>query len=443
MIVLKLFVISCFIFFWLASKPSRIVEVSDFFIISFLGIYLPGFVFNPGGGSHFNQLVMPSKAIAAGEIGFLIALLAGILVFLLRYCIERRFVWLRKTAGYANEPDIGVKLAWIAAALSFSIAAMLLLAPDFRAFKLNVLQFATLKMDGPEYRILRNVSYSDSIIVGSLIERARFTIFPILFCLILYPILKRCFAFVVPIVAVVFFLALPASLSKLPFLFFVGYVALLIVVRIPELRTIGWLALLSFIGSGLTIEALSVLYVAQYQGSVIAGSTLPIDLAIQRIWGEPYSVVVRYFTTYPDILPFTGWRGVSLIAQFFGMPVRMPDLEVANTILGTDSGSNPGVYFLGGYAAFGMVGLTLFALVGFLGVWLLDVIGRKIRLVELKAVYFAVIGMNMLFLNQIALQTALLTYGLSIIPVLILALDYIFFRTVGNSGDKNAHSSWL
>lgn len=97
----------------------------------------------------------------------------------------------------------------------------------------------------------------------------------------------------------------------------------------------------------------------------------------------------------------------------------MPDVEVARTLLGPDSGSNPGAFFVSGYAAFSYLGIIIFSFLGFGLVWILEEIQQLIQTPVLRAAYFSTVGMNVIFLNQIALQTALITYGLAVIPVVI------------------------
>lgn len=423
MIVAKLILVALFVMAWLRAKPSVKVEVSDIFVLSFLAIYLPGFLFNPTGETSLNALDLPDTAIDAAEFGFMLALAIGAALFLVRGYTERRVPWLGRVAEKTPQNQLSAKLAWSAAALSAIMFIALLVSADFRDFKWDVMRFFSFQFQGSDYRALRNTGYSDSLVVESILNRARFTVLPLLFCALISPLMRRGLSVVLFVATIVFFLALPASLSKLPVFFFAGYLVMTAASRFPALLDIGWLAVLTLVGAGVATTTLTLLYVAQYKLAVMNGSLQPFDLAIERLWGEPYSVAVRYFSVYPDKLPYTGWSGVNLVARALSLPVRMPDLEVAQTVLGADSGSNPGVFFLAGYAAFGMIGLGMFAAMGFLGLWVLDVIGRKIRLTPLRSIYLAVVGINVLFLNQIALQTAVVTYGLGLVPIMIWLLD--------------------
>jgi hypothetical protein len=343
--------------------------------------------------------------------------------FSVRYLAERQIPLIAKTYSELSAPKLAPFLALAVGICSIIALALLLLSPVFRDFRFTVLKFFSFQLASGEYRILRNTGYTDSWLIEGLLGRLRFTIFPIFFCLAVYPFLRKGYRIFAAIAAITFFLSFPASLSKLPVFFFLGYMTLLLLQRIPRILDIAWMSIFTMVASGLLIACLATLYLAQYQGAISQGEVDPLHLAIERIWGEPFSIVVRYFAVYPDRLPFTGWSGINLAAKAIGLDPRLPDIEVARTILGPDSGSNPTVYFLGGYAAFGTVGLCLFAFLGVMLLWVLDITGRRIHTAPLRATYFAVVGMNVMFLNQIALQTALVTYGLAIAPAVIFVLD--------------------
>jgi hypothetical protein len=422
MIALKLLSAACFLIFWWRSKRSSSAQVSDFFILSFLIIFLPGYIFMPTGETTLNALDLSDEAALAAGYGFSLALICGAVVFYLR---QRLRPSSEKFERPKSTPPHGPSLFWsiCAIAASLLIFALLMLNTEFRDFKWNALRYLTINLDGPEYRTLRGKAYEQSWVVESLVGRLRFTLFPVLLCLVIYPFLIRKRYIYALIASLIFFVILPGSLSKLPILFFAGYVALLFVQQRRALLDIESLTILSIVSSGLMVGILSLLYFGQYRIAIMSGTLQPVPLALERIWGEPYSIIVRYFAVYPEMKSFTGFSGINLIAQAIGVPVRMPDIEVARTVLGPDSGSNPGVFFVGGYAAFGFFGIAVFSFIGFGLLWLLDEIQTLIQTPILRATYFATVGMNVIFLNQIALQTALITYGLAVIPIIILLLD--------------------
>ncbi len=440
MIALKLIALCTFIFFWLRSKPTQTVEVSDVFTLSFLTIYIPGFIFNADGVTTLNNLLLSNTAGKSAEVGMILVLAVGCVVYAIRRYAEQRYPHLGLLAPVHSDSRFGIFAALGAALISICCLIGLMFSAEFFDFKMNVLRFFTFQFEGPEYRYLRNHGYSTSWVVESLVGRARFSLFPLLFCLLIYPFLRNKHYIVGTAIAVLFFVSLPASLSKLPAVLFISYFAILLLSYRPKLLELGWLAMMAIVGIGIIVSALILLYTAQYQVSVLNGALDPVRLALERIWGEPYSIVVRYFHVYPNVAPFTGLNGISLVAKALDLPVRMPDVEVAELILGPDSGSNPGVFFLGGYAAFGLVGLVVFASIGFIYLWVLDVVGRRIRLDTLKATYLATVGANTLFLNQIALQTALVTYGLIFLPLTIAILDK-FASWRHHSNFKSTHSA--
>jgi hypothetical protein len=190
----------------------------------------------------------------------------------------------------------------------------------------------------------------------------------------------------------------------------------------------------------LAVAVLAVLYMLQYYGTE-GYTTLdrPLRLAVERIWGESYSIVLRYLAVYPDQLPFAGWSGIATIAKMLGLTARYPDIEVSTVLNGADSGSNPGVFFLGGYATFGVVGLASFAVLGFLILWTIDEIDNALRTDIAHRVYFAVMAVNCLFLLQIPLQTALVTYGLAIVPLLLFLIDRLLVPKAGAALPASNH----
>ncbi len=428
MILLKLFLLSMFVVTWWRARHSLLVEPSDFFVLSFLLIYVPGFLLNPSGQTSLNGLHLPQAAATRAEVALLAMLAIGSLMFMLRRWLELRYATLRVYKVAVSSERMSTLVALAAAVLLVMIFLLLMVSADFRQFKLDVLKFLTFQFEGGDYRSLRNGKYSGGWLLENLIGRLRFTLFPILSCLVLYPLLKTHRAVAAVVVVVVIFLALPASLSKLPIFFFLGYAVVLCATRQPHFLDIRFVAAMLVIVTVMVVTVLIMLYTAQYQRAVLSGAILPLNLAIERIWGETYSVIVRYFSVYPEMLSYTGWSGINMLAKMFGLVPRLPDIEVARTLLGPDSGSNPGIYFLGGYAAFGMAGLCLFAAFGPLVLWMLDLLGRRIRAAPLRATFLAVVGMNGVFLNQIALQTALVTYGLALVPLMLFALDLVLYR---------------
>lgn len=430
MILIKILVVALFAASWWRSKISKSIEPSDFFFISFLVIYVPGFFGNPSGNSAYNQLSLSPLAANNAEIGLSLAMVAGIVILNVRRFAELRLPFLLPLPSYELDKRTLAVLSILVALISVAAVGILASEPSYIEYKDYVFQFFTMKLSGVAYRFMRMYWFYDSFVVNSVLERARYTLFSILYIFSIAYLVVRGQILMSLLCAAVFFFFLPASLSKLPAVIYVGYFMAFYLTKYPKLLSVGWLLIISCIVSALLVEGLSLLYIAQYSGSVAAGKVSPIDLAFQRLWGEPYSIVVRYYEAYPKLLSFTGWDGINLVARLIGHDTRMPDIEVPVTILGPDSGTNPAVFFLAGYAAFGQLGLTLFAAIGFAGLWLIDMIGRQLRFSVIRSAYFAIMGVNILFLNQIALQTALLTYGLGLIPLVLLAVDVVL-RFVG------------
>lgn len=423
MILIKILIVALFAASWWRSKISKQIEPSDFFFISFLVIYVPGFLGNPSGNSAYNQLSLSPLAASNAEIGLLLAMVTGIVILNLRRIAELRFSVLSPLQSFEMNRRHLALVSITAAFISTAAVGAMAFEPSFVEYRNSVLEFFSMRLSGVAYRFMRIYFFHDSFIVNSVLERARYTIFPILYIFSIAYLVVRKQIFMSLLCAAIFFFLLPASLSKLPVVIYAGYFMVFYLTKYPKLLSAGWLLIIACIVSVLLVEGLSLLYIAQYADAVASGGISPVHLAFQRIWGEPYSIVVRYYAAYPKLMPFTGWDGINIIARLIGHDVRMPDLEVPERILGPDSGSNPAVFFLAGYAAFGQLGLTIFAFIGFAGLWLIDLIGRQLRFSVIRSAYLAIMGVNILFLNQIALQTALLTYGLGLIPLVLLAVD--------------------
>lgn len=424
MALLKLALVVLFVIAWLRSKQGWKAEPSDLFVLSFLLIYIPGYLLNPSGGTPLNGLTFQPSVIARAEWGFSYALLCGITVFGIRSLLAASYsIQCFKVQRPAPARVRMLLLGLVCSVLG--VFLLLVLSPDFRAFKLDVLRFFSFQFAGSDYRLVRGEGHRGWL-VEELLERMRYAVFPVLFCASVYPFITSRRWLGAALVAIGFFLAFPASLSKLPVVIFSGYVLLLLMSRRPALMDVRCYAAMSGVAAVGLIGLLAVMYLAQYRVSVMTGQLDPLALAVERLWGEPYSIVVRYFAVYPELQPYTGWGGISLVAKVLELPARMPDIEVARAVLGADSGSNPGVFFLAGYAGFGTSGLVVFSMAGFLGLWALDAVMSRLRAAMSREIYFAVMGVNLLFLNQIALQTALLTYGLGVLPIFVYFADRLF-----------------
>lgn len=170
-------------------------------------------------------------------------------------------------------------------------------------------------------------------------------------------------------------------------------------------------------------------------------STIALFALTARLFSQHDEGQFIYAITLPQLLIQLGTLGwLNLIRREVARRTEMPPSVVKGFVERSIQVPMIAVLLLSAglvlYAAFGMGGLCLFAVLGPLLLWMLDLLGRRIRAAPLRATFLAVVGMNGVFLNQIALQTALLTYGLAVVPLLLFVLDRVLCRIWCGRGER-------
>jgi len=417
-----------FVAIWIVSRHRRSSAlISDVFVIAFMIIYFPFFLMNTSADMKLNTPPFQEAVVYRSVLGMITFMGGGAIIFATRRVFSRSAPSLLIDVSDVFLSRSGA----IALVMSLVLFGALMTTSTFQAFRLHTLWWISGELSAGQYAYLRRINSGPFL--DGVIGRLRFSLMPILFLFCIAPLCQRGSVIRTSMVAAGFFVALPLSLSKLPFIYYVGYLVLLaVLLRLEEPLTIKKTVVFAIVGAAGAPIMIAALYLVQYKGAVGYQSIYdePIRLAVDRIWGESYSVVLRYFATYPDRLDYSGWSGFDWISKMMGLGFRNPDIEVAQTILGPDSGSNPGIFFLAGYAAFGFPGVAAFSVLGFSVLWILDEIGDLFRTRICHQIYFAIMSLNVLFLLQIALQTTLFSYGLAIVPPIMLILDRIMVRYV-------------
>ncbi len=418
MLALKIVFLVTFVMSWVYSRKSDKAATSDIFVLAMLAILAPYFLFNPAGHSALYEQEFTSHVVLLSEIGVLWCFFIGTLIVI----AQGKFGTSPRDNRVLIETTLAARVAWTCISISVLLFALFMIFSEFREFRLATTRFLLGDLSGEEYKRVRGIEFSGSLMLDGIIGRLRYTLLPVLCVIPLLVFLQNKAPRQAASFLMLFFIALPMSLSKMPIVFYIGYFATALAavrngISLKQLLAAAALSLAVVIG------LLSMLYVFQYYGAVMSGSINPLVLALERIWGEPYSVILRYFSVYPDKATFTGMSGINLLAKTLGIGARLPDLEVATLALGPNSGSNPGVFFLGGYAAFGFTGLAIFSALGFGVVWALDEIANSLKTDLAYRTYMTVMPINCLFLVQVALQTSLLTYGVAVVPLIILIFD--------------------
>jgi hypothetical protein len=421
-----------FTYTWLKTRPklnSAEVNLMDVFSVGLLLVVVPYSLIDPMGKTLFGKL--ESFAVASIDAQIILAI-----TFIVGSCVLWINSWMRatKTTCLVDlPPAIELKISWFAVWCSIFLLFVLLLQDEFLNFRLVTFKFLIGKLTDVEYSILRNKTLTGTWLLDEVLGRIRFAILPVLFCLIITPLLRAGRIVMAGVLAILFFLTIPLSLAKLPFFYYAGYLVVAWVLVSSHKFSLKKLISLWVVVSIVGFCALVFLYVIQ-EGWTLKGLSGLVRPAIQRIWGEPYAAILKYCLTYPDLLSFTGVNGVGVFAKILGLKHRIPDLEVLQALYGINNyGSNPGYFVLGGYAAWGLIGVAGFSFLGFMYVCLLDRVFDVLRVILIRQIFKAVLMLNVLFLLQVSLQTTLITYGLFVIPCILFFLDQYFSRLINNS----------
>lgn len=401
----------------------------DIFLVTILLVVAPYFIFNPSAESEWNALRFSPAPIFAAEAGIVLMFVTmGISLVSARYVFPvGDTVASMETAG-VYKLNLG-KAALIGMAL---LLVVLLLLPDFVRYRIITLQFLGGDLGTDEYVVARRLAFSESL-GFEVLNRIRFSILPVLLLSFLFEYIVRKRIFFSAVFSFIFFIIYAISLSKLPFVYYFGYIAIMFAYIHGYMNNFSMIKLMSaaVLAILLVILLLIPLYMLQY--SEVSGFEAPFDkplfLAIERIWGENYSIILRYFTLYPDYMPYAGFSGINVVAGLFNLPYRNIDIEVPGFFFGREVlTTNPGVFILSGYASFGYLGIFVYTVIAVWLVAFLDFLHTRIYTRAIASVYFATLAVNVTFLAQLALPTSLLTYGIGVVPFLLFLVDRVSFK---------------
>lgn len=426
-----------FTFTWLKTRPKfnkSEVNLMDVFSVGLLLVVVPYSLIDPMGKTLYGEL--ESFAVASIEAQKILAI-----TFFVGSCV----LWINSSMSATTttclvnlSPEIESRISWVAVGCSILLLLVLLLQGEFIYFRIITFKFLMGKLTYVEYSIFRNKILTGTWLLDEVLGRIRFAILPVLFCLIITPLLRAGKVLMAGFLAMLFFLTIPLSLAKLPFFYYAGYLVVAWILVSSQKFSFKKLISLWVIIAIVGFCTLVFLYVIQ-EGWALHGLSALVRPLIQRIWGEPYAAILKYCATYPDLLSFTGVSGVGIFAKLLGLNHRIPDLEVLQALYGINNyGSNPGYFVLGGYAAWGLLGVAGFSFLGFFYVCLLDRLFEVLRIILIRQIFKAVLLLNVLFLLQVSLQTTLITYGLFIIPFILFFLDLYLYRVINGFNKNNA-----
>ena len=171
------------------------------------------------------------------------------------------------------------------------------------------------------------------------------------------------------------------------------------------------------------------LYFIQYKDNQSVEINNVLEITIFRVSKAIPAGFKLYCELYPDIFEYTFGRSVGLLQPIIGY-VEQPYTAVP-TYFGALNTTFPSGYVSYAYADFGYIGIVFysFVLVGILTA--LDRFVSSIKYREVKIIAIVAIGFATVSSHTLPLTTALLTGGLGLTPILVLAIE-IYCRNSKN-----------
>lgn len=415
-------------FAWRKGRPRAWIFPSDALFISCVAFVGIPPLLNLRATTDYSVNYAFDDSVIARAL-FSIALMFTVfgLVWMFRRVIHVRSI----LEGASGGKPIAEMLFAITLGLCVLSALLLVAMPEYGEFRGDIIQFLSGQMPEEEYQFSRRFAFNDNILISQIISRLRYSIFAFLFtisaCLLLAKSKNYALA---AVILVVVFILLPSSISKLPFVFFALYAAIVFLI----LRTSGsWLRANRVVptvalSAALLLVALTLLYMIQYpsifvgvEGFVVAG-----NLSLYRIFGAVYDSVLQYFTVYPHVNDFAYLTDSSVMALLMDKPPRDISMEVPAYFLGESQWgvtTTPTIFIAGAYASLGYFGVALYSLIVAGYVTWVDGVIVNLRQTYLRVAVYATMMLNVVFFSMVAAPTVFLTYGCGIIPVIALILD--------------------
>ncbi|MFN3930140.1 MAG: O-antigen polymerase [Brevundimonas sp.] len=360
---------------------------------------------------------------------FAIALMFGIfgVVWMLRRGIHVRSLM----EGAVDSQNLPQLIFFGTVAACVLSAVLMIVDPDYGQFRADVLSFMTGRLNGTDYQFSRRFAFNENVLISQIISRLRYSVFAFLYAVSAAYLFSKIKNVIIPmaILTVIFFL-LSSSVSKLPFVYFFMYAALIFIVLRTKSTLLRAERLLPavILGGVVTLIFLSGLYMVQYpdQFRGFTGTLDAFNLALYRLFGATYDGMLQYFTVYPYGMNFAYFMDSSIVAFIFDRPARDIITEVPVYFTGEEYygfTTTPTIFIGGAYASAGYFGVAFYSvLVALFAVWVDEVIVR-LRQAHLRVAVYATMMLNIVFFSMIAAPTVFLTYGAALIPLAALALD--------------------
>lgn len=433
--------ISCLLITWVLTRKSRIALPSDIFIIALITVFSPAILFNPEGLSSFaEQTYDPSVAasgifIVAFSIIFLtVGLFVGLIpqsmllrkgkkVLILHYHVAEE--------GVKNVFKFSLVLLCI-----FALGGVLELAEAK-----DLVLYLTGQLDNEEYSTLRRFEHVGGNPIDIFSERFRYSLVALV---LLYAASFLIFTNRIVLALALYsasFILFAGGLSKQMISIFILYFIILLSAKfLPNIFNARKLVFVPFVLPIILLASLAPLFLLQYPDVFHGSIFLALDAAFYRVFVVPYTDVLTYLEVYPSRHPFTGLLGSSLLSAVFELEFRDILTEVAIFHFGADRHTTVTTAFFA--SAWAMGGYFSVAVQAFLvGCYLrvMDAIIVSVRLSLLRVTLYTVMMVNCTLWLQVPLLTGAFSYGLVIVPVTVLLIDYVFrkrqsivFETSGN-----------
>lgn len=436
MILILMLSIAASIAAWWKGRPKRWLFPSDvFFIVCVLTVGVVPLL-NPGGESESNPFSFAPEVIRNTQLGLSIMFAIFAAGWLLRRPISVKVLFPKFTPREESRlagPEYSLLKIIILGLIALNL--VFLAYSPFMSYKLDVLRFLTGELGGQAYAEARRLTYAGDPIIGEIIGRLRYTIASVTFVLIFIYLSIRFGNLVALCGCIVFFVAGPASLSKAPVFIYLSYLVF------------AWLALKGStfvlrIKTSLILTAIAIpcilliqtgLYYLQYPAnfSSIADMQRAFSLSAFRTFTAVYVGLLKLFEVYPSFMPFSGFES-------FGFGNRNLDVELVEYYLGSGKAemtSFPTIFIGNAYGSFGWPGLVVYSALIVAYLYFLDRVLLVIRSRYLRISYYSTASINVIFIAMVAAPTALLTYGLAVIPLVILGIDRIINKQAATTGN--------
>lgn len=411
-------------FAWRASRRSRVLLPSDVYSVFLLILFGPLILLNLNGETIFTTGTYSDKDAASALWALAVMyVFSSISLFLSKLVLRTPEAFL----GLKNIELDRKQIQLATFSLFFLVIIFLGLLPVIEN-KVDVLRFMSGGMGQEEYAWLRRVGHAEKTnFFTSIISGLRYSLiaFLILIPAILFFRKKR---YILGYTYYLFaFVFIASILSKLVFVLFAGYVLLFALIdsRYSRYLTLRYLLLSAPILILSVWFLLALLYTLQYPN--IFSLSRPVELlqmSVYRTISLPYIDIIRYMRVYPEYESFTGLSFSSQLSLILDLDFRNVTTEVVHHLLGPAAKTSITTIFVAAaYASGGYLGIAIQSVIVGMTLSSIDYIIFAIKQPILRLACYIIVLINVIFILQVPLPTALFSYGVLLLPLTVLIID--------------------